>query len=287
MHPDPEDRLSKEQSKSGIPIVPIVVVVVLVALGIWFFSREDTPPSMTEETAMAPVKPAPPPQPPAPDIPPPPPPPPPPVPPSEEAPPPPPEEPPLTLEESDEVLRTEMAGAGESALLATALSEDNLVERGATMVDVLSRGLLIHKTMPVPRPQEKFRAVESGGELVIDPASYSRYDSYAQSIEELEVDTLVATFHQARPLLEQAYAGLGYAPQKFDNAVIRALDRILATPQVEDPPAVVPVGGIYKFADPELEQLAPVQKLLLRMGPDNAEVVRAKAAELRAALLRE
>ena len=83
------------------------------------------------------------------------------------------------------------------------------------------------------------------------------------------------------------YAGLGYAPQKFDNAVIRALDRILATPEVEDPPAVVPVGGIYKFADPDLEQLAPVQKLLLRMGPDNAEVVRAKAAELRAALLRE
>jgi hypothetical protein len=179
-----------------------------------------------------------------------------------------------------------MAGAGESALLANALSEDNLVERGATMVDVLSRGLLVHKAMPVPRPQEKFRAVEAGDELVIDPASYARYDAYARSIAELDVETLVASFHRARPLLEQAYAGLGYAPEKFDNAVIRALDRIIATPEVEDPPVVVPVGGIYKFADPDLEQLAPAQKLLLRMGPDNAERVRAKAAELREALLR-
>ena len=60
-----------------------------------------------------------------------------------------------------------------------------------------------------------------------------------------------------------------------------------ATPVVEDPPAVVPVGGIYKFADPALEGLDQVQKLLLRAGPDNAALIQAKAAELRKALLRQ
>ena len=288
MQPDPEERLSSAKPKSGIPLGPILIVIALLGIGAWYLTRDDAPPQV-EEQPVAPTPP--PPLPPAPDIPPPPP-PPPPEPTAEaqdapEAPPPPPPEPPLTLEESDQALRAGMAAAGGATLLSTALSEDNLVERGVTMTDVLSRGLLIHKAMPVPRPEEKFRAVESGDTLVIDPTSFARYDSYAQDISELDVETLVTTFDRARPLLEQAYAGLGYAPEEFDNAVIRALDRIIATPVVEDPPAVVPVGGIYKFADPALEGLAPVQKLLLRAGPDNTALIQAKAAELRKALLRE
>ena len=39
---------------------------------------------------------------------------------------------------------------------------------------------------------------------------------------------------------------------------------------------------MYTFADPTLEALPAGQKLLLRMGPDNAAVVKAKLKELRA-----
>jgi len=39
---------------------------------------------------------------------------------------------------------------------------------------------------------------------------------------------------------------------------------------------------VWIFDDPAIEALAPIQKQVLRMGPDNAEIVKAKAAEARA-----
>jgi hypothetical protein len=39
---------------------------------------------------------------------------------------------------------------------------------------------------------------------------------------------------------------------------------------------------MYTFADPTLEALPAGQKLLIRMGPENAAVIKAKLKELRA-----
>ena len=41
---------------------------------------------------------------------------------------------------------------------------------------------------------------------------------------------------------------------------------------------------MYQYADPKLESLSAGQKLLLRMGPANEAVVKAKLRELRAVL---
>jgi hypothetical protein len=42
---------------------------------------------------------------------------------------------------------------------------------------------------------------------------------------------------------------------------------------------------MYQFADPNLEALSAGQKLLLRMGPANAVIVKAKLRELRSAVV--
>jgi hypothetical protein len=41
---------------------------------------------------------------------------------------------------------------------------------------------------------------------------------------------------------------------------------------------------MYVFADPALESRPAGQKLLIRMGPDNAAVIKTKLDELRAAI---
>jgi len=41
---------------------------------------------------------------------------------------------------------------------------------------------------------------------------------------------------------------------------------------------------MYTYADPGLESRSAGQKLLMRMGPDNAAVIKAKLTELRAAI---
>ena len=44
---------------------------------------------------------------------------------------------------------------------------------------------------------------------------------------------------------------------------------------------------MYRYADPQLEQLSAVQKQLLRMGPDNIRRIKAQARVIRSGLLTE
>ena len=56
----------------------------------------------------------------------------------------------------------------------------------------------------------------------------------------------------------------------------------IRTPQITGPIELVRPNVMYVFADPKLEALPAGQKLLIRMGADNATVVKAKLMELRA-----
>jgi hypothetical protein len=196
-----------------------------------------------------------------------------------------PPEPPATLETSDQELRESLSTQTASVLLDTALSNQNLIERSVSVVDGLSRGALPFKALPITPPSEKFSIQTIDGEDYMNAESYHRYDTYAQTIGELDTSSLTNNFNRFRPLLEQAYAGLGYPAEDFDNALIRALDRVLATPQLREPIALKKKESVYIYADSKIEQLTEMQKLLLRMGPDNTALIQAQAKNLREALL--
>jgi hypothetical protein len=54
---------------------------------------------------------------------------------------------------------------------------------------------------------------------------------------------------------------------------------------VRDPIALQRPNVLYEFADPELESLSAGQKLLIRMGSQNAGRIKGKLKEWRAALV--
>ncbi len=288
MQPDPEDRYTDAEPRSskGMPTGVIAVGVIIVAgiLGWVFFGGEpEAPPPAPEPPPVVAPEPEPEPElPPAPDIPDPE-----PVAPAEPNEPPAPVVPPPTLETSDEELRERLADVSDSSMLESALVNDNLVERGTALVDSFSRGVMMPKLLPLPAPTGSFAVIETDGVVTIDPSSFERYDDHAATIESLDTDTLVETFHRFRPLLEETYASLGYDAEDFDNALIRALDRVLDTPEIDAPIPVVKHEAIYRFADPDLEQRPGVQKQLLRMGPDNIARIKRQADALRTALLQE
>jgi len=60
----------------------------------------------------------------------------------------------------------------------------------------------------------------------------------------------------------------------------------LATPLVEGEIRLVAPSAMYKFADPELESLRPIQKLLIRMGPENQLKVQAALEKVRKELVK-
>ncbi len=191
----------------------------------------------------------------------------------------------LTLDESDEVLRDLLPEVGGGPLTDQFLSNTDLLLRGTAYVDGLSRGLVMRKVLRFDPPTGRFPTLKVDGRTVMDPAGYRRYDDYTKAIADLDTQQVAELFHRFRPLLETAYASGGNPPEDFDNAVIRALDRIIATPEIEAPIPVRKKEAVYLYVDPELESLAPLQKLMLRTGPQNLRQVKAQARALRRALL--
>jgi hypothetical protein len=59
------------------------------------------------------------------------------------------------------------------------------------------------------------------------------------------------------------------------------IDHLLETPEVDGPVKLVQPGVFYEFADPSLESRSSGQKLLLRMGSDNAAAVKLKLRDVR------
>ena len=278
----PEDRLESRSGSGGVPFLKIVLVVAILAVAwvLWTTLQEsepvETPLEMVEEVVVQPAE-----LPPAEDIP-------------RPAAPAPvdtaeasePAEPPLPpLEESDSLMREQLAAAGIGPELDQMEAEENLVQLGAALVDGFSRGVVQYKLLPVKRPTQPFGVEIKGQQLYMDPAGYARYDEYAEAIATLDTQALVGSFHRMRPLYEQAYAQLGMDPETFDNAVIRMLDHVLQTPEIDEPIELTRKSVMYQYADPQLEQLSTVQKQLLRMGPQNLRRIKEQAAALRAGLL--
>ena len=278
----PEDRLESRSGSGGVPFLKIVLVVAILAVAwvLWTTLQEsepvETPLETVEEVVVQPAE-----LPPAEDIP-------------RPAAPAPvdtaeasePAEPPLPpLEESDSLMREQLAAAGIGPELDQMEAEENLVQLGAALVDGFSRGVVQYKLLPVKRPTQPFGVEIKGQQLYMDPAGYARYDEYAEAIATLDTQALVGSFHRMRPLYEQAYAQLGMDPETFDNAVIRMLDHVLQTPEIDEPIELTRKSVMYQYADPQLEQLSTVQKQLLRMGPQNLRRIKEQAAALRAGLL--
>lgn len=190
-----------------------------------------------------------------------------------------------TLEESDAEVREQLTAAGVGPELDRLEQQQNLIQQGTALVDGFSRGLVLRKLLPVDPPTQPFSVEQQDEQMFMSPASYARYDGYAEAIATLDTTVLVNNFHRMRPLYEQAYGQLGLNPDDFDNALVRMLDRILATPEIEEPIALTRKSVMYKYADLQLEQLTPMQKQLLRMGPENIRRVKAQAQALRDGLL--
>lgn len=196
-----------------------------------------------------------------------------------------PDEPPLTLANSDARLREQLEGKLPDGMPAAVLGNSNLIERGAAAIDSVRRGLVPDKLLNLPRPKGAFKVRSVEGRTVIDPQSYRRYDDMVMSLVDAPIAPAVNAFQRFRPLLEQAYAALGYPADDMDNALIAALDEILATPVVDEAVAVERSEAVWAYERDDLESLSLLQKQLLRTGPENVRRLQDKARGLREALL--
>lgn len=197
------------------------------------------------------------------------------------------EPPPLdlpALDASDAMVRELVAQLSARPRLAEWLVTDELVRRFVTSVVNIAAGGSPAEHLAFMDPEAPFEVRESDGRLLVDPASYARYDPLVQTFLSIDTGDAARLYRQLHPLFEEAYAELGLTDRTFDETLADAMGYLVAV-DVPDPPVEVePLEAVYAYADPSLEALTPAEKHLLRLGPDNARRVQAKLVELADAL---
>ena len=190
-----------------------------------------------------------------------------------------------TLENSDALLRRSIAGLIGNEAFAKMVIPASLVRRIVATVDNLPRETAPRRVWPL-NPVPGTFAVSAGAEdFTIDPENAVRYAPYVRVLDAIDTQALVNGYVATYPLFQKAYEQLGYPGQNFNDRLLEAIDDLLAAPEFDRPVRLVRPKVQYQFLDPELEARSAGQKILLRMGKDNALVVKAKLRELRRELI--
>jgi hypothetical protein len=119
---------------------------------------------------------------------------------------------------------------------------------------------------------------------VLAPENYDRYKPFVAVLDAVDAKTVVSMYRGLQPLFQQAYEELGHPNDFFNTRMLEVIDHLLNTPEPQGPVKLVQPSVFYKYADKELEELSAGQKLLIRMGPENAAIIKAKLRELQSEL---
>jgi len=192
------------------------------------------------------------------------------------------------LDDSDAYFLLELADMF-GADVGTLLVKDALIDKFVATIDNLPRSHVAEKVRPVGRLTEPFRVLASNGDdqTYLSPENYQRYDLLIGRIATVDIDALVDTYRRYYPLFQESYERLGYPDGYFNDRVVEVIDHLLATPQPDEPIALVRPHVLYEFANPELEALSSGHKLMLRVGSQHAATIKRLLRELRARLARK
>jgi hypothetical protein len=189
------------------------------------------------------------------------------------------------LAESDVPMRGALENLFGKESVEQFVAPENLVRNIVVTIDNLSTEKVPERIRPVKPTSGRFMVDGTEEAPALGAANFERYKPAVQLIRSLDTQQLVATYTRYYPLFQDAYANLGHPPEYFNDRLVEVIDHLLVTPELRGPVALTRPGVRYEFADPELESKSAGQKLLIRMGPDNAKVVKDKLTQLRAELI--
>lgn len=191
------------------------------------------------------------------------------------------------LAESDKPLAEGLAAAIDRDAIARWLIPQDLVRRVVATVDNLPRKTYAQRLSPLKPVPGKFTVAGADAQMAIAPQNAARYAPLVRALEAVNADKLVALYVRFYPLFQEAYREQGYPNAYFNDRLVQALDMLIATREAPGQLAIAQPKVLYEFADPALEALPSGQKILLRMGPENAARVKAKLREIRALVAKE
>jgi hypothetical protein len=183
------------------------------------------------------------------------------------------------LAESDPATQEALGGVFGRAL-DPFLVPKNIIRHTVVTIDNLPRKKTAVQMWPV-KPLGGELTTSGTDEILLSEANYARYEPIVKLATMADTEQLVSLYKRFYPLFQQAYVDLGYPEGYFNNRLIEVIDHLLETPEITGSMKLVQPGVFYEFADPSLESRSSGQKLLLRIGSENAAAVKLKLRDIR------
>lgn len=194
----------------------------------------------------------------------------------------PPARPPLPpLEKSDSLVFDALAYLVGNESLMKLFHSEQLIRNIVATVDDLPQQRVPVKVWPFKPPSGEFLATGSGDHLTFSAKNTGRYANYVKLAEAIDSRKLVELYVRLYPLFQQSYAELGYPNKNFNDQLNDTLDDLLDTPDIKEPIKLVQPKFFYQYADPEIEALSIGEKIMLRLGSKDMQIVRNKLNEIK------
>ena len=189
------------------------------------------------------------------------------------------------VNDSDPVVRDSLVGVFGRGAVEQFLVPQNIVRHIVVTVDNLPRHKVAVELRPVKPTAGQAVTAAQGAVTTLGEANFERYAPLARVVQGIDVKALAVVYERLYPLFQQAYEDLGYPGKYFNDRLVEVIDNLLQTPEVPAPIPVVQPKVFWEYADASLENRSAGQKLLIRMGPQNARVIKAKLREFRAEIV--
>ncbi|HEY2462530.1 MAG TPA: DUF3014 domain-containing protein [Steroidobacteraceae bacterium] len=188
------------------------------------------------------------------------------------------------LADSDMPFRDALAKISSADAVKDFLVPQDLIRKMVVTIDNLPRQKVAVEKRPANPVDGSFLAKGDELHATLDQRNFERYKPMVAVINQLDAKQLGALYIHYYPLFQQSYQNLGYPNGYFNDRLVEVIDNLLATPDPKGPVELVRPNVMYVYADPALESRSAGQKLLIRMGPENAKAIKAKLTELRAVI---
>jgi hypothetical protein len=189
------------------------------------------------------------------------------------------------LNDSDQVVHDSLVGVIGKDPVEQFLAPQNIVRHVVATVDNLPQHKVAVDLRPLKATPGQTIVSASGDSMTIGERNFARYAPLTKVIQATDVKALVVVYKHLYPLFQQAYEDLGYPGKYFNDRLVQTIDNLLLAPEVPGPIPVVQPKVMYQYADPDLESRSAGQKLLIRMGPANARIIKDKLRAFRAEII--
>ena len=187
------------------------------------------------------------------------------------------------LAESDVAIKQDLADIFGVDPLAEYLVKSQAISRLVATVDSLTSRQVPPQMNPVRTADGKFATEVEAETITMSAQNFARYDGFVTLLQNADTQALVAMYQHYSPLFQIAWEENGGQGQ-FNDRLLEVVDHLLETPDVPGPVYLTKYEAVYLFEDAELEAMTAGQKILVRMGSANAELVKQKLAALKASL---